>query len=99
MHPKPDEVLFFLRQRSANDNEVETLPATVLRSWFYESKPREGYCEQSQWVRFHGLPAETRLPRRQLNKQLYAATMWFLTAYLTSSALLLTPSTSIIRYL
>ena len=28
-----------------------------------------------------------------------AATMWFLMAYLTSSALLLTPSTSIIRYL
>jgi hypothetical protein len=29
----------------------------------------------------------------------YAATMWFLTAYFTSSALLFAPSTSIMRYL
>ena len=40
--------------------------------------------------------AERVLAGRETN---YAATMWFLTAYLTSSALLLAPSTSMMRYL
>jgi len=41
---------------------------------------------------------QTQTPFTSIRKN-YAATMWFRTAYLTSSELLVAPSTSIIRYL
>jgi hypothetical protein len=52
-----------------------------------------------------GIKSRNISPRSQQSRfanypgSVYAPTMWFLTAYLTSSALLLAPSTSIIRYL
>ena len=62
----------------------------------------ERILSSGQWITLNlfllsrdEIRARMRIPGRTT----YAATMWFRTAYLTNSALLLAPSTSMIRYL